>query len=160
MSFEITKKLKSLNTDPGTLATLSYTNGTNVFLMNEDEVETAIYETDVVAQFADLVATPGLNVTTRFGKNIIQELRAGGFLEEYERGGPFSFSDFICETIQEHFWDFDFIDSTIEKYDHKRGICNLHAVVQAPVSELIESSAYLSSWTVSVTTDKGDLTLS
>ena len=37
MSF--TNKLKSLKVAPDTMATLTYSEGTDVFLMNEDEVE-------------------------------------------------------------------------------------------------------------------------
>ena len=92
MSF--TEKLKSLRTAPNAMATLTYSEGTDVFLMNEDEVDTALSNTDVVEQFAELVTTPGLTVTTPFGTNIIEELRNGGFLDEYERGS-FSFSEFI-----------------------------------------------------------------
>ena len=112
MSF--TQKLKSLRTTPNTMATLTYSEGANVFLMNEDEVDTAISSTDVVEQFAELITTPGLTVSTPFGTNIIQELRDGGFLDEYERGS-YSFSEFISETIREYFYEFDFIDSTSEK---------------------------------------------
>ena len=156
MSF--TEKLKSLRTAPNAKATLTYSEGTDVFLMNEDEVDTALSNTNVVEQFAELITTPGLTVTTPFGTNIIQELRNGGFLDEYERGS-FSFSEFIGETIRENFYDFDFIDSSIEKYDYKRGFCTLTAEVKIPVEDLIMESPFVGSWTVSVPTENGTITL-
>ena len=156
MSF--TEKLKSLRTAPNAMATLTYSEGTDVFLMNEDEVDTALSNTDVVEQFSELITTPGLTVTTPFGTNIIQELRNGGFLDEYERGS-FSFSEFIGETIRENFYDFDFIDSSIEKYDYKRGFCTLTAEVKIPVEDLIMESPFVGSWTVSVPTENGTITL-
>ena len=51
MSF--TEKLKSLRMAPNAMATLTYSEGTDVFLMNEDEVDTALSNTDVVEQFAE-----------------------------------------------------------------------------------------------------------
>jgi hypothetical protein len=156
MSF--TEKLKSLRTAPNAMATLTYSEGTDVFLMNEDEVDTALSNTDVVEQFAELVTTPGLTVTTPFGTNIIQELRNGGFLDEYERGS-FSFSEFIGETIRENFYDLDFIESSITKYDYKRGFCTLTAEVKIPVEDLIMESPFVGSWSVSVPTENGTITL-
>ena len=156
MSF--TQKLKSLRTAPNTMATLTYSEGTDVFLMNEDEVDTALSNTNVVEQFSELVATPGITVTTPFGTHIIQELRDGGFLDEYERGS-YSFSDFISETIRENFYEFDFIDSTIEKFDYKRGFCTLTAEVKISVDDLIMESPFVGGWTVTVPTENGTVTL-
>ena len=118
----------------------------------------ALLNTDVVQQFAELITTPGLTVTTPFGTNIIQELRDGGFLDEYERGS-YSFSEYVGETISENFYDFDFIDSSITKYDYKRGFCTLSAEVKIPVEDLIMESPYTGGWTVSVPTENGTITL-
>ena len=156
MSF--TERLKSMHMAPSAMATLTYSEGTDVFLMNEDEVDTALSNTDVVEQFAELIATPGLTVTTLFGTNIIEDLRSGGFLEQYERGS-YGFSEFVGETIRENFYDFDFIDSSIEKYDYKRGFCTLTAEVKVPVDDLIMESPFVGSWTVSVPTENGTITL-
>ena len=46
------------------MVTLSYSDGTDVFVHNETEVETAMAETDVISvNFRDLIATPGLHVS-------------------------------------------------------------------------------------------------
>ena len=156
MSFA--NKLKSLKIEEGAFATLTYSEGADVFLMNEDEVETALSNTDVVEQFSELITTPGITVITPFGSNIINELRNGGFLDNYERGS-FSFSDYISETIRENFYEFDFIDSSIQKYDYKRGFCTLSAEVKVPVEDLIMESPYTGGWTVSVPTENGTITL-
>jgi hypothetical protein len=141
-----------------TMATLTYSEGTDVFLMNEDEVDTALSDTDVVQQFAELIATPKLKVTTSFGTNIIESLRAGGFLDDYERGS-YGFSDYISKAIRQNFYDLDFIESSIEKYDYKRGFCTLSAKVKIPVEDLIMKSPYVGGWTVSVPTENGTITL-
>jgi hypothetical protein len=73
MSF--VEKLKRLNVDPTIMATLTYIDGVDVFVHNEDEIETALSETNVVNELCELIATPGLNVTTPYGTHILQELR-------------------------------------------------------------------------------------
>ena len=53
----------------------------------------------------------------------------------------------------------DFIESSITKYDYKRGFCTLTAEVKIPVEDLIMESPYTGGWTVSVPTDNGTITL-
>ena len=56
----IYKKLQSLNLTEDSMVSLRYSEGTDVFVHNETEVETAMAETDVINRFSELVATPGL----------------------------------------------------------------------------------------------------
>jgi len=156
MSF--VQKLKKLKVDPTTMVTLSYVDGVDVFVHNETEVETALTETNVVEEFCELVATPGLHVTTMYGAPILEELRASSLLEEYERG-THAFAEYLTEVVNDNFYEFDFIDTNIQKFDHKRGFCELRAEVKVPAGELIDSSAFVNSWTVSVPTETGVLTL-
>jgi hypothetical protein len=156
MSF--VQKLKKLKVDPSTMVTLSYVDGVDVFVHNESEVETALSETNVIEEFCAIVATPGLHVTTMQGTPILEELRASSLLEEYERGTD-AFVEYLTEVINDNFYEFDFIDTNIQKFDHKRGFCELRAEVQASVGELIDSNAFVDSWTISVPTENGVLTL-
>ena len=155
----IIEKLKDLNLPENAVASLSYSDGVDVFVHNETEVETALSETDVVYTFSELVATKGLQATTQYGTNIIESLREEGHLEDYERGS-FGFAEHIAEKISENFYDVDLIDYTTEKYDHKRGFCTLTADVKVPVKNLIREQPYIGAWTVSVQTENGLLTLS
>ena len=154
----VTQKLKNLNVDPDTLVTLTYVDGVDVFVHNESEGETALAETSVVEEFCELIATPGLNVSTMYGTPILPELRASSLLDEYERGSE-GFAAYLTDVVNDNFYEFDFIDTNVQKYDHKRGFCELRAEVQVPAGQLIESSALVSSWTVSVPTENGVLTL-
>jgi len=154
----IIQKIKDLNLPEDAMVSLSYSEGVDVFVHNETEIETALSETDVVNTFAELVATKGLKATTQYGTGVIESLREEGLLDDYERGS-FTFSDYITETISDNFYDVDLIDYSTEKYDHKRGFCTLSADVRVPVKNLIESAPYLGCWTVSVQTDSGTLTL-
>jgi len=151
----INKKLKSLNVTPETPVSLTYSEGADCFMHTEDQVETALSETDVVSRFADLVTTPGLTVQTRWGNNVIEEIREQGHLEEYPR--DFTFSEFVNDVIRENYYDLDLIEHSTEAYDYKRGFCTLTADVVVSAQNLMNSSADLAGWTVSFKTDDGVL---
>jgi len=153
----IYKKLQSLNLTEDSMVSLRYSEGTDVFVHNETEVETAMAETDVINRFSELIATPGLRAQTRWGEEIISELRDSGFLEEYER--DYTFSDFISDTISENFYDFEFIETSTEKYDHKRGFCTLSAEVEIPYGNLTKAQPDLIGWDVVVETPLGSLNI-
>ena len=152
----IIENLKNLNFESGATATLTYSDGAEVFVHNETEVETALAETDVVWSFVELIATPGLEVKTLCGTNVLESLRDDGLLEDYERDD--TFSDYLNEVITENFWDVDFIESSTEKYDYKRGFCTLTAEVVVPVAQLLELKPYLTGWSASVRSNGGMLT--
>ncbi len=153
----ILEKLSSLQLPGDSLVTLTYSEGTDVFVHNETEVDTAMAETDVISQFSELIATPGLKVTTPYGTEILQGLREDNLLDNYDRDGWFS--EYLCETISDNFYDVDLVDYSIEKYDHKRGFCTLTATVKVSLDNLLESQPSLGGWSASVNTVAGTLTL-
>jgi len=153
----IMNKLKSLNLNGDEIVSLRYSEGVDVFVHNETDVETALSDTDVVDAFSELIATPGLKVSTQFGGEVLESLRSEGHLEDYERDG--FFSDYLSETIKENFYDLDFIDHTTEKYDHKRGFCTLTAEVNVTAENLFNTAPLLGSWSASVRTENGTLTI-
>ena len=153
----IYKKLQGLNLNNDATISLRYSEGTDVFIHNETEVETAMAETDVINRLSELIATRGLHAQSRWGENIINELRSSGFLEEYERDN--TFSDFLSETISENFYDFEFIETSTEKYDYKRGFCTLTAKVSVTANNLLKVEPNLDGWNVSIKTSLGILTL-
>jgi len=150
--------LTSMNLPSDTVVNLSYSEGTDVFVHNETEVETALNDTDVVSTFSELVATPGLSVSTTYGTNVLESLRGEGLLDSYERGS-FSFSDYLSTVISENFYDTDLIEYSTEKYDHKRGFTTLTADVQLSLEEMLSVQPVLFGWDVSVKTAAGTLTL-
>ena len=153
----IYKKLQSLNLPEDAMVSLRFSEGTDVFVHNETEVETALADTDVVNRFSELIATRGLNAQTRWGDNIINEMREQGMLDDYERDD--TFSDFISEMMHDNFYDFDFIESSTEKYDHKRGFCTLSAEIEVPLNNLFSAQPNLYGWDVVVETPLGSLTV-
>jgi hypothetical protein len=150
-------KLQSLNLPEDAKVSLRLSEGTDVFVHNETEVETALSDTDVVSRFSELVATRGLDAQTRWGDNIVQEMRNQGMLDDYERDD--TFSDFITEMMNDNFYEFDFIEASTEKYDHKRGFCTLSAEVEIPFANLVQIQPDLLGWDVVVETPLGILTV-
>jgi hypothetical protein len=151
-------KLKNMNLDDDTTVSLSYSEGAEVFVHNETEIETALSETDVINTFSELVTTPGLHATSQYGLDIIGSLRSDGVLDDYERGSH-SFSDYLTEALTDSFYDQQFIDYSTEKYDHKRGYTTLSTDVKVTAKNLFDSSPSLGSWVVTVQTENGKLTI-
>tara|TARA_R110002074_G_scaffold6846_2_gene30417 strand:+ start:2942 stop:3415 length:474 start_codon:yes stop_codon:yes gene_type:complete len=151
----ITQTLINLNLEPDSLVTLVYSDGADVFVHNETEVETAMAETDVISTFSELIAIPGLHVSTQFGGNVLDRLREDDLLDDYDRDGDFG--AYLNDVISDNFYDLELIEHTTEKYDHKRGFCTLTAEVQIPVSQIISEMPYLSGWRASVPTKDGTL---
>tara|TARA_B100000700_G_scaffold326896_1_gene439830 strand:+ start:956 stop:1429 length:474 start_codon:yes stop_codon:yes gene_type:complete len=154
----ILEKLREMNLPADTPVRLSYSQGADVFVHNETEVETALEYTDVISTFAELIATPGLKVQSAYGDNILESFRDQGLLDDYERDG--TFEDYLAETVQDNFYDQEFIEYSTEKYDYKRGFTTLSADVVVELGNLLENAFWVSSgWEVSVKTDSGTLTL-
>ncbi len=154
----IIQKLKKMNLPENSKVFLSYSEGTDVFVHNETEIETALAETDVVSTFCELLSTPKLRLYSSWGSEVLEDLRSESLLDDYAR--DYTFSDYLCETINDNFYDTEVVDSSIEKYDHKRGFCTLSVDVYAHLDNLLDSAPYLGAWTVTVETEDGTLTLS
>lgn len=152
----VVKKLQSLNLSEDALITLTYEEGTDVFVHNETEVEDAMNNTSVISEYAALIAHSKLDARHRWSGNVLQHLRAQDYLEEYERG-TYGFEEFLTETLSENFYDHELIEYSTEKYDYKRGFTTLTATVDVPVSNFVEVNPFVSGWTVSVETENGTL---
>tara|TARA_Y100000310_G_scaffold315099_1_gene365268 strand:- start:1010 stop:1486 length:477 start_codon:yes stop_codon:yes gene_type:complete len=153
----IFETLREMNMPGDSVVSLSLSEGTDVFVHNESEVETALTETTVVSEFAELVSTKGLEVTTAYGTNVLDSLRDDGLLDDYDREGWFS--DYLTETMNDNFYDLDLIEYSTEKYDYKRGFCTLTADVRVTLENLLDVCPPLTGWDVQVKTPNGTLTV-
>jgi len=153
----VVKRLKSLNLPKDAMVTLTFEEGTDVFVHNETEIDDAMSQTSVINEFASLIANTKLDARNRWNGNVIEHLRAQDFLDDYERGS-FGFEDYLAETLSENFYDTELIEYSTEKYDHKRGFTTLTAQVDVPVSNFVEVNPFIAGWQVSVETDNGTLT--
>ena len=152
------QKIKDLNLPEDATVSLSYSEGVDVFVHNETEVETALSETDVLSTFSELVATRALQAESMYGTHVLDSLREEGYLDDYERGS-YGFAEYIAEKLEENFYDQEFIEYSTERYDHKRGFTTLSADVKVSVKNLLFATPHLGGWTASVQTDAGTLTL-
>ena len=73
------------------------------------------------------------------GNSILDEMRDDGLLDEYERGDE-AFTDFVAEVIGESFYDYDWIEQSTQRFDHKRGWTDLSMELSVPLGHLKESS--------------------
>ena len=153
----VVKRLQSLNLPEDAMVTLTFREGTDVFVHNESEVEDAMNETSVINEFAALIAHSKLDARNRWSGNVLEHLRSQDFLDDYERGS-FAFEEYLAETLSENFYDTDLIEYSTEKYDHKRGFTTLTAQVDVPVSNFVEVNPFVTGWQVSVETENGTLT--
>ena len=153
----VANKLKSMNLSEDAVVTLTFEEGTDVFVHNETEVDDAMSNTSVISEFASLIAQSKLDARNRWNGNVLEHLRAENYLDDYERGS-YGFEEYLSETLSENFYDTELIDYSTEKYDHKRGFTTLTAQVEVPVSNFIEVNPILSGWKVSVETEDGTLT--
>jgi len=151
------ENIKSLNLPNETKVHLEYSEGSDVFVHNETEVETAIESTEVVNEYVDMILSKELNLTTRWGECPMSHLRDQGLLEDYDRDGWFG--DYLAQTITDNFYDAEVIEYSTEKYDHKRGFTTLTAELYTTVGDVISSNVDFSGWKVTVETKAGDLTL-
>jgi len=167
-TMSVFERLTELNLPEDTTVTMSYSDGADVFVHNETAVDTAIGETCVISEFCDLIATPGLRPTDGYGTDILQSLRDNGYLEDYDRtpfnpnivdsGGGY-WAEYLKEVMAENFYDQEFIESSVQSYDYKRGFCTLETNVQTTVGNLLETRPFnADTWTISVQTPNGTLT--
>jgi len=160
-------KLENLNLADDDTITLSYSDGCDVFHYKDDGgVSDAIDETDTVRRFSELVYT--LNENYDGIHPIIEELSDNSvialddFVEETEDEDAepvynISASD-IQQGIEIEFWEQQFIDSEVKRYDHKRGYCTLTAIVEVQYDELKKAQPNLHGWSIEVNTPNGLLT--
>ena len=154
------EKLGTLNLSDSDIVNFTLSEGTDVFVHNEEEVETALQNTDVVETLCNFLSEPGLRVYTPWSGDttILESLRDDGHLDSYDR--DFTFPEYLTSLINENFYDLELVDYSIEKYDYKRGFCTLTTEVNVPYGNLKEVLPYISSsWTVKVKTSAGTLTV-
>lgn len=153
---KITTALNKLNLSENAYVTLKYKAGAQVFHYTGDYLDDALSETNALYDVANVVAHQGI----RKHNSLINNLRSNGALDDYERGS-FDFEDHVYEAIRED-WS-EYVEESLEQWDHKRGMCNLTAEVEVPRNLIAEAEEFAfslgSGWTVHVRTDNGNLEL-
>lgn len=152
--------LKVLNVDEDEFIAMTYTDGTNVWHINESHVEETVAETTTAALLAAILVY-GIPVYTSDGAAILEDLRADGHLDDYDHEGGFEqyLEDIFVNTI----YDQSYLSYSTTHYDYKRGRCDITASVQVRVGDLYvledDADSFIGGFEVSVPTPGGTLTL-
>ena len=147
-------KIKALGADDETSVNFSWEEGCDVFHYNETHVETAMSETNAAYELAEAI-TEG--VFYEKGNPILETMRDEGLLEDYERGDE-NFAEFVADVIGESFYDYDWIEQSTQRFDHKRGWTDLSMALSIPLGDLKETDYNpLPSWTCQVRDGNGNL---
>ena len=173
---DFVNRLRELGVDDDGYVTLSYSEGCDVWHINESHVEESASETETAAMVAGLLAS-GVPVYGSYGEasegnDILNEMRAQDVLEDYERGDE-CFEDFLTEKLQETIYDGEYsIEYSTEQYDYKRGRCDISTEVRVRAGDLyaadaattgrfefFDTSSFVRGFNVSVETKNGTLTL-
>ena len=153
----LAETLRNLNLGADAVAKLSYKEGADVFVHNETDTEDGLRETNTAEYLAGLITTKGLTVTNGYtNEEVLQAMRDNDLLDDYDRG-DFAFEEFVAEVIRASHWDHEWVETSTEKYDYKRGFCTVSANVNVPVQQLIENESAATGWKVSVQTENGTL---
>ena len=173
---DFVNRLRKLEISEDSFVTLSYTEGNDVWHINEDYVTDSVHETATASMLGSLLAS-GIPVyggwgTPSVGSDILNEMRANGELDDYERGEEY-FEDYITERLVETIYDGEYsLEYSTEQYDYKRGRCDISTEVQVCAGDLFKADSanngrfeffdadnFVSGFEVSVETPNGTLTL-
>jgi hypothetical protein len=146
--------MSDVNNIPGnddTIVTLTYEDRHEGWHSTGDLPEEAVNETFTADQVASVITDYNLGATTSWGdSNALDEMRDQGLLDDYERG-DFDFDTYVTEQIKENFYELDsLIETSIEQYDHKRGVCTVSSTLKTTLGQLKQSPGSASGWTASV----------
>jgi len=165
---DIVNKLRELNVSDENYVTLSYSEGCEVWHINESHVQESVSETNTAAMLGSLLAS-GVTVSDTYGDgDILAAMRDNGLLEDYEREG--GFEDYLTEQLVSTIYDGEYsLEYSTEQYDYKRGRCDISTTVRVRASDLYEiddnkssfvsADSIVSGFKVSVQTAAGTLTL-
>jgi len=166
----ITDTLRELSVADDALITLSYTEGADVWHIDDNHVEETIGYTKTVSLLAGLLASD-VTVSRAYGTpdDILEDMRDEGLLDNYDNEG--SFKDYLTGQLTDTIYEGEYpLDYSTQHYDHKRGWCNISTRVKIKAADLYridenESSpnsadAVVEGFTVEVQTPAGTLTLS
>tara|TARA_R110000824_G_C14865730_1_gene641734 strand:+ start:66 stop:587 length:522 start_codon:yes stop_codon:yes gene_type:complete len=171
---DIINKLRELNVNDEDYVTLNYSEGAEVWHINESHVEDAVGETSTASMLAGLLAS-GVAVADKYNSDgdILVEMRSNGLLDDYERGEEY-FQDYLTGKLQETIYDGEYaLAYSTEQYDYKRGRCDISTEVRVQAGKLyaadtatagrfqsFTADSFVRGFDVSVKTPAGTLTLS
>ena len=158
----IFERLSKLNLNDQTNVVFEYSDGDEVLHCSGDYIEEVIASTNTIAALSEVITKTGSTFTTEWGTDIIQQMRDDDLLKNYERGS-FTFGKYVSDIIATNFYEYDWLNTDTERYDHKQGFTTITARLQASYGEIRKlyntiDQIFLG-WTAVVRTDSGTLTI-
>ena len=159
----IIKTLRELNVAEDDYVYLNYEESVSVWHITDDYIETALGETTTASMLAGLLVCPGnITVLSRYDEDILENMRAEGMLDDYEREGWFE--EYLTDKIREEAYQYDLLTISTERHDHKRGTCEVASNVKVRAGELYGlgdrlADTFVSGFDLVIQTDNGLLTL-
>jgi hypothetical protein len=155
--------MSNVNNIPGnedTIVTLTYEDRHEGWHSTGDLPEDALQQTCTADQVASVITDYKLEAKTSWGdNNALDEMRDKDLLEDYDRGN-YDFDGFVTEAIKENFWELDsLIETSIEQYDHKRGVCTVSSTLKTTLGQLKQSPGSASGWTATVEHNGGSFSV-
>ena len=148
------QKLKEANLNPGTTVRLKYEDGSDVIHANDNYIENVINSTYITDHLAYLVLNPMLG-----NNQILAEMREQGLLDSYERGS-YDFEDFVSEVVVQNWRDYDWIETSTEAFDHKRGFTTVLTTIETTSEAVTQMADFeLVGWKIEVDHPLGILEL-
>ena len=148
----IQNKLKEANLSGDTKATLVFSDGQDVIHAWDGYEESVVEDTGIAKQLAELVTDPSFK-----NNDVLDEMRSQHLLEDYPRDGS-GFVSYVEGVIKDSFYEHEWIESSTEHYDHKRGFTTVEARVDTTVEEILSANPEtVSGWGVEVETTLGNI---
>ena len=139
---DFSNKLRELGVEDDSFVWLSYSEGCDVWHINESHVQESVAETDTASMLAGLLAS-GVPIYGTYGSaepgcDILSEMRDNDLLEDYDYEGWFG--EYLTEKLQETIYDGEYsVEYSTTQYDYKRGRCDISTEVRVRVGDLYEA---------------------
>tara|TARA_R110002074_G_scaffold172164_1_gene334739 strand:+ start:110 stop:637 length:528 start_codon:yes stop_codon:yes gene_type:complete len=172
---DIIDRLRELSVDAEDCLALRYSEGCDVWHINESHVQESVAETGTASMLAGLLAS-GVPIYGTWGSaepgcDILNEMRSSGALEDYDYEGWFE--EYLAEKLAETIYEGEYsLEYSTTQYDYKRGRCDISTEVRVRAGDLYDMVDFqnesvaartperlLSGFEVSIQTKNGTLTL-
>jgi len=148
------QKLKDAKLNTNTKVILKYEDGNSVVHCHDDYEDGVVGETCIARYLSEMVVNPSLG-----NNHILQEMREQGLLDDYERGSD-EFEDYISEVVSENWREYDWIETSTEVYDHKRGYTTVAVFLETTVGSVTQLMDFqLAGWDIQVNHPLGSLVI-
>ena len=139
------QKLKLAKVSDDTKVRLKYSDGGSVIHSSDDFEYVIVYDTCIANHLSEMINNPSIG-----NAGILKEMRDAGLLDEYERGS-FEFESYVAEVIAENWRDYDWIETTTERYDYKRGHTEVSVVVETKAENIYNMADFeLAGWDIEI----------